>query len=219
VRNYYRSSPTFYSNDAPSPAVVYDTYDAQPSTTTVVLPSATDEAFHNGLWAARLEAATIVGGVTYLAQNGGATDDEEEARDYGRELRETRELLSELKAEHDANDPLAVAIQTPLSGEYVGASAEDDDGDQDVATHLTFHKDGTVSGWGHDGVDGPYTLVGGRWSTNAERLGGGRVAWIEKYDDGFEVALRGQIRDDGVIRALWASDRGVSGSVELVRRV
>jgi len=106
----------------------------------------------------------------------------------------------------------------PLSGRYVGESAEDDDGDQPVSTHLTFDKDGRVTGYGFDDVDGPYLIKDGRWSTREGKLGGGRVAWIEKYDDGFEVALRGQIRDDGVIRAMWASDRGVSGSVELVLR-
>lgn len=45
---------------------------------------------------------------------------------------------------------------------------------------------------------------------------GGRVAWIEEYDKGFEVALRGQIRADGTIRAMWASTVGVSGTVDLV---
>ena len=34
---------------------------------------------------------------------------------------------------------------------------------------------------------------------------------------GKEVALRGQLRADGTIRAMWASSIGVCGSVELVR--
>merc|ERR1739848_416139 len=124
--------------------------------------------------------------------------------------------MRELKEEHKSTDPLVAAIQMPLSGRYGGESAEDDDGDQAVSTHLVFDKDGCVTGHGYDDVDGPYLVKDGRWSTRDGKLGGGRVAWIEKYEDGFEVALRGQIRDDGVIRAMWASDRGISGSVELV---
>lgn len=181
----------------------------------VVTPqSATDEAFRNGLWSGRVEAATIIGGAYYMYQQ---REEIDERDSYERELADTRNLLIELQQEHEGTDPLVAAIQTPLSGSYVGTSAEDDDGDQSVATHLTFGKDGRVSGWGIDGVDGAYVIEEGRWATRAAKLGGGRVAWIEKYDDGFEVALRGQIRDDGVIRALWASDRGVAGSVELAR--
>lgn len=69
-------------------------------------------------------------------------------------------------------------------------------------------------------MDGPYTIEDGVWSTTAGDEGvqpGARVAWVEKYDLGFEVALRGQVRADGTIRAMWASSVGVSGSVELAR--
>ena len=38
-----------------------------------------------------------------------------------------------------------------------------------------------------------------------------------QYDSGHEVAVRGQIRADSTIRAMWASSIGVCGSVELVR--
>jgi len=173
----------------------------------------------NGLWSGRLEAVAVAGLVTAAAA-AIERDENGESRplssDYTNELTETRALIRELQAEHEGTDPLVAQIQMPLSGKYVGESAEDDDGDQPVSTHLTFDTDGHIEGWGLDEVDGLYVIKEGRWSTREGKLGSGRVAWIEKYDDGFEVALRGQIRDDGVIRAMWASDRGVSGSVELV---
>ena len=55
-----------------------------------------------------------------------------------------------------------------------------------------------------------------------------RVAWVECYQNPprcfcrefegapFEVALRGQVRADGTILGLWASSRGMGGSVELL---
>lgn len=212
----YRSSPSTVYYE--SPPVV----DVGAPVVNVVSPlSATDQAFHNGLWAARAEGVAIAAGAYYLYDSFAHSSDEDDERDdglgaYVDELSETRALMRELATEHEAADPLVAAIQMPVSGTYKGSSAEDDDGDQEVATNLRFSKDGTVSGSGVDGVDGRYTIKEGRWSTQSTKLSGGRVAWIEVYDEGFEVALRGQIRDDGVIRALWASDRGVSGSVELV---
>ena len=173
-------------------------------------------------------------------------DDEEEkeeeeeaaaAKIYEAELALTRDLAKELKAEHAKTDPLVSEIQRPRSGRYDGRSAEDDDGDQGVVTHLHFHKEGTIGGWGHDQVDGRYVIQEGVWSTSGSDEApcdphdgvpcvpvpvvatqpGARVAWIEKYDRGFEVALRGQVRADGTILALWASSVGVRGSVELSR--
>jgi hypothetical protein len=213
-----------------SPSPVYTT----PSPVNVFPPSATEQAFHDGLWAGRLESAVLVGGAYYLYEShvkgildDRDDDDDEEADDglaiYERELTATRALMTELRAEHKHTDPLVSAIQRPRDGTYSGRSAEDDDGDQDVVTHLTFRKDGTVGGWGEDGEDGRYVLKDGVWSTtSADDDGescmglGGRVAWIEKYDRGHEVAVRGQIRADGTIRAMWASTVGVSGSAELV---
>lgn len=136
----------------------------------------------------------------------GSTDDG--AIDYAQELAETRLLMSELKAESSAADPLARAIEKPVDGQYGGESAEDDAGDQDVSTTLNFALDGSITGHGYDGVDGAYKIREGRWSDK-------RVAWIEKYDDGFTVALRGQLRPDGTIVAMWGSSRGVGGSVSL----
>ena len=184
--------------------------------------SATDNAFHDGLWAARLEAVVIAGGLYSLYDTvKPGFDGEDEGEDDGvvfeEELADTRDLMRELKEEHRTTDPLVAAIARPSDGRYEGRSAEDDDGDQSVVTHLTFLPNGTVKGWGEDGVDGRYVIKDGVWSTGGEGIAGGRVAWIEKYDEGFEVALRGQIRADGAIRALWASSVGVGGSVDLER--
>ena len=64
-----------------------------------------------------------------------------------------------------------------------------------------------VTGSGQDEVDGRYSLSG-RWA-------GARCAWIEKYDDGFEVAVTGTVQKDGEIFLLFRSSRGVSGNVDL----
>lgn len=226
---------TVYSR-RPSPTYYHDSYDPEPydgsyeepvtaAPTVTKVADRRDESFHDGLMAGRAEAVVIVGGAALLYRNWreGEGRFEEEGEDgvavttvsYEEELEATRRLIGELEAEHGSADPLVCAIQLPLSGMYVGSSAEDDDGDQDVRTLLEFEKDGTLTGRGFDSEDGPYAIQEGRWSVAEGRLGGGRVAWIERYEDGFEVALRGQIRDDGVIRALWASDRDVSGSVDL----
>ena len=97
-------------------------------------------------------------------------------------------------------------------------------GDQGVMAHLSFKEDGTIEGWGEDAEDGRYAIEDGVWSTpggdgDAMPLQtGGRVAWVEKYDRGFQVALRGQVLADGTIRAMWASTFGVAGSVDLEMR-
>jgi len=217
TRTVYTPSTTIYE----SPPTVYES----PVYESPFPPSATERAFHDGLWAGRLESAVIVGGAYYLYENH-VNHENFEDRDeevYERELAATRTLIKELKAEHRQTDPLVSAIGRPLNGRYEGRSAEDDDGDQAVVTRLTFRKDGSVHGRGEDGVDGRYVIEEGVWSTTSTTSGdgneqlGGRVAWIEKYDEGFEVALRGQIRADGTIRAMWASSIGVCGSVELAR--
>lgn len=219
---YYDSSP-----------VVYDT----PSYSAPVFPpSATDAAFHNGLWAGRVEGLAVAGGAYYLYSEflREEEDDEDEgywherpsshkAKElYDKELKATQALMGALKVEHAKTDPLVSAIHMPASGKYEGASAEDDGGDQGVMSQLTFKSDGTVEGWGEDAEDGRYVIKDGVWSTTGGDEStvrpGGRVAWVEVYDSGFEVALRGQVLADGTIRAMWASTIGVLGSVDLVKR-
>lgn len=190
--------------------------DRQPTVIVDRSPALVDEStvsYWSGVWTGRAEAVTIASVAAYLynSYNSGSEDDDDgpgSAVSYEQELKETRALMRELEEEHAASDSLAAAIERPLDGKYEGESAEDDGGDQQVATNLTFHRDGTVSGKGDDAVDGPYSINEGRWSAQ-------RVAWIETYDEGFEVALRGQRRPDGSIMALWASSVGVAGSVEL----
>lgn len=137
------------------------------------------------------------------------SDDQDYGVDYGTELEETRALMRELEAEA-SEDPLVAAIERPVDGTYTGFTAEDDDGDQDARTTLKFGKDGGVTGTGIDGVDGPYRIRTGRWSPVTKR-----VAWLEEYDQGFTVALRGQLLPDGSIRAMWASSLDIGGSVTL----
>lgn len=158
-------------------------------------------------------------------QSGGEEDEDRRARTR-RDQQATRALMDRLRLENDWPHPDADsrAIRVPASGKYVGRSAEDDRGDQSVETHLRFEADGSVRGWGNDGADGRYVIKEGHWIGRVvfDKSDGhvdGRVAWIETYDDGFEVALRGQVLENGVIRGLWASDRGVSGSVQLVHEL
>lgn len=178
----------------------------------VVERSATDAAFVDGLWAGRLEAVTVVAGAALLWPESNEHDDQfddeegEYAIDYSVDLKETRALMRELEDEAGA-DRLVTAIEKPLDGTYAGETAEGDGGDQSASTTLTFETSGGLSGEGFDGVDGAYT-VEGRWA-------GQRVAWMETYDDGFTVALRGQILPNGSIRAMWASSRGIGGAVTL----
>jgi len=202
-----------YYSSVPEPV-----YYSSPQAAVVTPPSATDQAFHDGLWAGRLEAVFLAGGAVYLAdrlkEEGRCEKDDEDI--YAEELSLTHALMRELQTQFQATDPLAALISAPFSGRYTGDSAEDDDGDQDVVTHLVFENDGTVRGWGEDGVDGTYNIRDGRWSPSPDQMGGARVAWVETYDDGFEVALRGQVRkSDGALLGMWASSRGISGSVKL----
>lgn len=213
-RTIYRSRPSRTVYVDPNPV-----YEEPIASAIEVFPqSATDRAFHDGLWSGRLESATIVGGLAYLYHQNELDEDEgEEGIEYDDELADTRALMEELKKDFAATDRVISAIQQPASGRYVGQSAEDDGGDQSVVTQLTFGADGVVRGWGDDAEDGKYRIASGRWHSDPENPGSTRVAWIEKYEEGFEVALRGQIRNDGVIMGMWASSVGVAGSVELAK--
>lgn len=176
--------------------------------------SAIDRSFRDGLTAGRLEAATIlVGGYllkTYLDYEHEGEGEGEGEVSFQDELKATRELISELTNELRSSPESAriAAIYKPVDGVYRGETAEDDGGDQGVMTELRFNVDGTIEGTGDDADDGPYVIREGSWSAK-------RVAWIEEYNKGFQVALRGQVRPDGTVLGLWAASTGVAGSVEL----
>ena len=107
-------------------------------------------------------------------------------------------------------DASKAAVQRPVSGQYTGDSAEDDQGNQAVVSNLKFGVDGSITGDGIDGVDGAYTLAG-RWA-------GDRCAWVERYCDGFEVAVTGTVEKSGDIFILFCPSRGISGSADLKLR-
>ena len=77
----------------------------------------------------------------------------------------------------------------PRSGRYVGASTEDDGGDQGVTTDLEFGAGGTITGSGRDSEDGRYTLSG-RWGPPAEPQEVARCAWIERYSSRVDISRR-----------------------------
>ena len=126
---------------------------------------------------------------------------------YAQELADVKSLMRKLESDFD---PSRAPVQRPVSGQYCGDSAEDDEGDQAVVSNLEFGVDGSITGDGVDGVDGTYTLAG-RWS-------GDRCAWIERYRDGFEVAVTGTVERNGDIFILFCSSRGISGSADLKLR-
>ena len=126
---------------------------------------------------------------------------------YAQELADVKSLMRTLEKDFDAS---RAPVQRPVSGQYCGDSAEDDQGDQAVVSNLKFGADGSITGDGIDGVDGAYTLSG-RWA-------GDRCAWIERYRDGFEVAVTGTVERSGDIFILFCSSRGISGSADLKLR-
>lgn len=209
----YRSSPVYRSS--PRTVIVDDAPTIVYRKTSYRTPS--DTAYVNGLWTGRLEAVTFAAAgalayqkVTKAVEDGDEPiDGGEQGVDFDTELAETRALMRHLKDERaGGTDDLVALIERPIDGVYTGESAEDDAGDQAVRTTLSFGRDGLITGHGYDEADGAYKIREGRWSKN-------RVAWIEEYVQGFEVALRGQVRPDGTIVALWASSRGIGGTVSL----
>ena len=126
---------------------------------------------------------------------------------YAQELADAKALMRTLEKDFDARKAV---VQRPVSGQYTGDSNEDDQGNQAVVSNLSFGADGSVTGDGVDGVDGTYTLAG-RWA-------GDRCAWIERYGDGFEVAVTGTVERSGDIFILFCSSRGISGSADLKLR-
>ena len=71
-----------------------------------------------------------------------------------------------------------------------------------------------VEGRGNDSADGAYKITKGAWGV-AEQ-GDITIAWVEKYDQGFEVLVEG-VYDarGGKIKAAFYSSRSVSGKFEL----
>ena len=126
---------------------------------------------------------------------------------YAQELADVKSLMRTLEKDFDAS---RAPVQRPVSGQYCGDSAEDDKGDQAVVSNFRFGVDGSITGDGIDAVDGTYTLAG-RWA-------GDRCAWIERYGDGFEVAVTGTVERSGDIFILFCSSRGISGSADLKLR-
>ena len=126
---------------------------------------------------------------------------------YAQELADVKSLMRTLEKDFDAS---RAPVQRPVSGQYTGDSNEDDQGDQAVVSNLKFGVDGSITGDGIDGVDGAYTLSG-RWA-------GDRCAWIERYRDGFEVAVTGTVERSGDIFILFCSSRGICGSADLKLR-
>ena len=68
-----------------------------------------------------------------------------------------------------------------------------------------------------DGVDGAYRITQGAWGGRAAGAASGvELGWIEEYDEGFRVAVRGRYdAADGTIKARFTSSRGVSGTFVL----
>jgi len=146
-----------------------------------------------------------IAAMTFLDGN----DDDDGA--WGRADERHEKLLESLDAKATQS-----GVDAPLSGEYWGSSEESDEGDQSVRTKLTFGSNGSVTGRGRDGVDGSYKISQGRWGV-LDGQTKPTVAWIEDYDEGFKVAVKGSYdAGTGKIKARFTSSRGVGGSFELV---
>merc|ERR1711924_533926 len=62
---------------------------------------------------------------------------------YAQELADVKSLMRTLEKDFDASK---AAVQRPVSGQYCGDSAEDDDGNQAVVSNLSFGPDGSITG-------------------------------------------------------------------------
>merc|ERR1719473_1507927 len=116
----------------------------------------------------------------------------------------------ELKWPRDAaSAALGAQRLADLSGDYWGNSDESDEGDQAIRVKLRFERDGRITGRGTDGVDGAYKITSGRWE--ALPNGGLRLAWKERYDEGFTAICMGECdAASGKIEARFTSSRNVS---------
>ena len=88
---------------------------------------------------------------------------------YAQELADVKSLMRTLEEDFDAS---RAPVQRPVSGQYCGDSAEDDQGDQAVVSNLKFGADGSITGDGIDGVDGAYTLPAAGRATAARGSSG-----------------------------------------------
>lgn len=134
---------------------------------------------------------------------------------FPREHEKHKARVDELEAAlaHSTSD---AGHSPPKSGEYWGASNEDDHGDQSIRTTLEFRSDGRVSGRGIDDADGSYSVTGrwaprtGRYSTEYD------IVWTERYHDDLLTLCEGVYNSaTGRIVATFASDRGVRGTFHL----
>ena len=158
------------------------------------------------LWAKYLDVA-LLGGYSALGLAGGGSSDGSNA--WAAAVERHEELIDELGKR--------ARPTPPPSGEYWGSSEESDEGDQAVRSTLRFGAGGKVTGRGTDGVDGAYRITQGAWGGRAAGAASGvELGWIEEYDEGFRVAVRGRYdAADGTIKARFTSSRGVSGTFVL----
>lgn len=100
----------------------------------------------------------------------------------------------------------------PTSGSYTGFTKESDSSSQAVNVQLHFDEEtGEVQGSGYDSMDGKYTLDG-EWAGN-------KVKWIESYNEGFTVAVRGKVWNGGTkMDCSFVSSRGIRGSFNISRK-
>lgn len=141
---------------------------------------------------------------------------------------QARERLEAWLAEDDdatSGGPLHLATAlaarqaeaSELTGEYWGASAESDEGDQAIRVHLRLGANGSITGCGRDDADGSYKITIGRWAAAAG--GVTRLAWKEVYDEGFEAICFGEYdAASGKIEAKFSSSRNVGGSFTLAKK-
>lgn len=131
-----------------------------------------------------------------------------------RRFSSTKREYEQLLEEHKAQREQVSAAGRPPSGQYWGASDEDDKGDQAIRVTLQFRGDGRLDGHGNDAADGPYMVTGGSWMPLSETHV--QVAWREEYDEGFTSICIGTVEiATGQLDARFASSRDVSGTFKL----
>jgi len=160
----------------------------------------------------------VLAGYASMVLLGGASSS---ATGYGDYLEMDTILSDVLEATQTAPDAAtaeAAKALAALSGEFWGGSeGETDGGDQSVRVTLNFKRDGRITGRGHDGEDGSYTISRGKWVREDD----GRlwVAWEEVYHEGFRAICIGHIdAASAKVKARFASSRSVSGAFRLAKK-